>query len=298
MRLRAEAKSTFKKNIWKLFNNAVYGKFLQNARRFINATFFCSEKTFIRASNSPLFQSFKIMADNLVLGFSKPKTVHLNRPFLTGFSILELSKYVMYSIFYKQIRQFIPSANIAMSDTDSFLLMLPGSSPEMALEKIYHLMDFSNLDPDHFLFSTERKGHVGYLKEEMKFKNIISEACLIRSKCYSLKLAEREEKEGEREIHTSYNRCKGVQKKRVKALGFEDYRKMIAHPHMPRVHIGSQNTIQAFDHRIYSIQQTKCFFRSFDDKNYLLNCGIHSLPYGHYRINGEKNASKCMQCNF
>ena len=58
----------------------------------------------------------------MVIGFGKPKVLRFDKPFLAGWSVLELSKCFMYSCWYREIKQRTPSAELLMSDTDSFLL--------------------------------------------------------------------------------------------------------------------------------------------------------------------------------
>jgi hypothetical protein len=266
------------------------------------AKFIYSAKKFERAAANPLYQSFQQLDENLVIGFAKQKTVNLARPYLTGFSVLEISKWHMYNIFYKHIRVLIPSASVAFSDTDSFLLTLPGKSVEEALEPINYLMDYSNLSPDHPLYSTSVKAHVGYLKEENEFKNQIVEACLIRSKCYSLRTVPRKPyqsskiflKNIDKLIKKTESKCKGTKKASVKEISFDDYKKVL---YTPQNFIGTQTVIRSIAHKIYTIKQTRRFFQSFDDKNWIKRCQIHSYPYGHYAITTLPDPSYCDICH-
>jgi hypothetical protein len=195
----------------------------------------------------------------------------------------------MYSTFHLVIKKIIPEAHLLFSDTDSFCLELPGSCPEEPLEKLKHIMDFSNIDPKHPLYSTERKGVVGFFKEEMNLSREIQECALIRAKCYSLKTSDRKNTE-ETE---SYNKCKGLRRHRVAKLDFELYKSVIKGDD-PKIEYGEQTTLRSFHHSIYTMQTRKRIFGSFDDKKWLLDCGVHSYSYGNYKI--LEKGSSCDIC--
>lgn len=266
--------------------------------------FLFNKRSAEKAAANPLYTSFLILDESLILGFSKPKTVNLSRPFLTGFSILELSKYHMYRMFYQVILPRIPRARVGFSDTDSWLLSLPGRSPEEAMRPLRQIMDYSNLHERHPLYSDLKKSFLGYLKEENSFQYLVVEACLIRAKCYSLKLVPRKPYEAsavtienlrKEEIkHLNYSKCKGAKKSSVKKLSFDEYYKVLMNP---QNYYGEQTVIRSLKHTIYTVKQTKRFFQTFDDKTFLKNCGIHSVPYFHYSILDDTiDANYCDKC--
>lgn len=255
-----------------------------------------------RAAKNPLYSAFKCLDENLVIGFAKPKVITLGRPFLTGFAILELSKLYMYQMFYEQIRPRIPTARIGFSDTDSWLLALPGKTVEEALDPIDELMDYSNLDDNHPKKNNNHKAQLGYLKEENACKAHILEACLIRAKCYSLKCVPRYPYQTHDEIKLGlhnlkenyYNRCKGTKKSIVARLKFNDYLSVLK----KQTNVSTvQPAIRSYAHDIYTIQQRKRMFRTFEDKTFVKNCGIHTLPYEHYSIvESVEKAAHCDIC--
>ena len=46
----------------------------------------------------------------------------------------------------------------------------------------------------------------------------------------------------------------------------------------------SMNRIQSKEHKLQTIEMTKLIFQPFDDKRYILEDGINTLPFGHYSI--------------
>ena len=65
----------------------------------------------------------------------------------------------------------------------------------------------------------------------------------------------------------------------------------------------SFHAIRCHRHHLYTVKQTKLSLSSFDDKRYLLDCSIHSLPYGHKALKRRCDSSgaptkyrKCGEC--
>lgn len=67
----------------------------------------------------------------------------------------------MYSAYHHIIKKQCPKARLLMSDTDSFLISLPGKTPEDAISRIKNICDFSNTDPSNSLHDLSRKSIVG-----------------------------------------------------------------------------------------------------------------------------------------
>lgn len=168
---------------------------------------------------------------------------------------------------------------------------MKGKTPEEALSKFNHIMDWSNLDSNHALHSDVLKQSVGFFKDELKMKHVISEAAFIRSKCYSLKLRDRSKNPGEQDYEKTVNRCKGVRQGKVKKLTFDIYKSVLKSVNSVS---RDQTAIRSYSHRIYTVASRRICFQSFDDKQYLLNCGIHSYFYGDYRI--KEKGSYCDIC--
>ena len=96
-----KAKTNFEKDLYKLMNNAFFGKILKSVRDRVNLEFIDdSQIQQIIKRQSKL--SFKGIVDWYsvfsLYKFDKEKTVH-DKPIYLGFTVLELSKLPMYEFF-------------------------------------------------------------------------------------------------------------------------------------------------------------------------------------------------------
>ena len=89
--------------MYKLFNNCIYGKSIENARKKINVKFVNDNKKYQKIVNKPNFMSQKIINKNLVAVHCSKKVLTLNKPIYVGFCILELSKLLMYQFHYDYV---------------------------------------------------------------------------------------------------------------------------------------------------------------------------------------------------
>ena len=96
------------KDLFKLFNNAVFGKIMENLRKRINFEVVTSRKVALKRIARPNFQRGKIFREDLV-GIHMAKPV-MNRPTQVRFAILDLSKYLMYDFHYNTWMKKFPNS--------------------------------------------------------------------------------------------------------------------------------------------------------------------------------------------
>ncbi|GFR66069.1 protein NYNRIN [Elysia marginata] len=104
--LRKQAASDFEKDLYKLMNNSVFGKTMENLRKRVNVKLVRSheEDKLRRLIASPSFARANIFDDDLVALHMHKSRLTLNRPIYVGMSILDLSKHLMYDFYYNQIK--------------------------------------------------------------------------------------------------------------------------------------------------------------------------------------------------
>lgn len=285
---RTASKSEFEKNFWKLLVNCVYGKTIESitGRKKIKIT--TNFEGFATQIRKPNYERHIIINENIAIVILTPEKADVIRPYYIGFSILEISKLVMYEFFYTILQPYfgVEGVRLLYSDTDSLALLVKTRNILEDLEVLKSNMDFSNLHTSHPLFSSENKAQLFKFKEEFGLRPI-SRLCALKSKVYSFEVA-CTHKEGINENGvcrvckniefsvSNINKLKGIQKKTAREIHFEKYLKCLQLDHAQRdkvYQITSRNQI------ISTNLVNKISLSSFDDKRYIKNCAIHSEPY-------------------
>ena len=110
---RKHAKNTFEKDFFKLLNNSVFGKTVENLRKKVDVKLVTNEKKLDKLTSKPTYVSSKIFNENLMAVHKIKETLTLNRPAYVGMCILDLSKTLMYDFHYNE------RAKLLFTDTDS-----------------------------------------------------------------------------------------------------------------------------------------------------------------------------------
>ena len=122
---RTKAKTNFEKDLYKLLNNAFFGKTMENVSDRVNLEFI--DHSQIKQLIKRQFKlSFKRFVDWYsvfsVYTFDNEKTV-FGKPIFLGFSVLELSKLLMYEFYYNTLEpHWQNKVQLPYMDTDSFVL--------------------------------------------------------------------------------------------------------------------------------------------------------------------------------
>ena len=101
---RKNAKNAFEKDFFKLMNNSVFGKTMENIRKRVDVRLVTDEKKLLKYTSKPTYVSSKIFNENLVAVHKIKETLTLNRPAYLGMCILDLSKTLMYDFHYNYIK--------------------------------------------------------------------------------------------------------------------------------------------------------------------------------------------------
>ena len=100
---RQESADEFSKGLYKLFNNCIYGKSIENIRKRINVKLINDKKVYQKCVNKPNFISSKIIDRGFVAVHCSKKLLTLNKPIYVGFCILKLSKLLMCKFHYDYV---------------------------------------------------------------------------------------------------------------------------------------------------------------------------------------------------
>ena len=274
---RKNARNDFEKDIFKLLNNAVFGKTMEDKRKHLDFEIVSDERRFMKCVNNPSFKHSHIINENLVgVEKQKPK-LKLDKPIFIGMSILDLSKQHMYKFYYDVMKpKYEENIRMVYTDTDSFAFHTKTDDIYQDLKEINDEMDFSGYDKNHQCYDATNKKVLGKFKDECEGKRMTGFIGL-RPKCYAFKI-HGDDKE--------YKKCKGTAKNTVKRkIKYDDYNKVLETNDF--IH-RSFSSIRSKNHKIFSINTTKVSLNSYENKRYWTT-SVHSLAYGHYKINEVKN---------
>ena len=120
---RKQAKSDFEKNMFKLMNNAVYGKTMENVRNHIDFELVSTQERIQKCVDSPNYKGCHIINEELA-GVEKTNTVlKLDKPIYLGISFLDLSKVHVYSFYYDVLKEkYHNDIRLIYTDTDSYVI--------------------------------------------------------------------------------------------------------------------------------------------------------------------------------
>ena len=273
---RKNAKNAFEKDFFKLMNNSVFGKTMENIRKRVDVRLVTDENKLLKYASKPTYVSSKIFNENLVAVHKIKETLTLNRPAYLGMCILDLSKTLMYDFHYNYIKnKYGEKAKSLFTDTDSLTY-------EIEAEDVYQDFwdDKNKFDNSHYpesspYFDKTNKKVIGKFKDEAAGVPIC-EFVGLRSKMYSYI------KDNQKGGKTA----KGIKKNVIKKdIQHENYKETLFN-NKQMYH--KMKTIRSESHQLGSYEINKVSLSCFDDKRYIHEDGKTSYAYGHKNIQ-QKN---------
>ena len=136
--------------------NSVYGKAMENLRKRVNVRLVNSETDFLKYTNRPTYITHKLFGkDDAAIHEIKPIFI-LYKPTYIGFTVLDLSKWLMYDFHYKLIKKNF-DAELFFTDTDSLTYEIKSENIYEEFFKGKYLFDFSNYSKDSKFFNGTNK---------------------------------------------------------------------------------------------------------------------------------------------
>ena len=124
-RLRKGAQNDFEKDFFKLMNNSVFGKTMENVRNHRNIKLVTTNKQRSKLASKPNYHSTKYISKDLLIMEMKKTEVKMNKPIYLGHAILDISKTLMYEFWYNYIKpKYGDKARLCYTDTDSFVIYI------------------------------------------------------------------------------------------------------------------------------------------------------------------------------
>ena len=269
---RTNAKNAFEKDFFKLMNNSVFGKTMENIRKRVDVRLVTDENKLLKMAAKPTYVSSKIFNENLVAVHKIKETLTLNRPAYVGMCILDLSKTLMYDFHYNYIKQKYGSkAKLLFTDTDSLTYEIETSDAYQDFWNDKDKFDNSDYPEDSQYFDKTNKKVIGKFKDEAAGIPI-TEFVGLRSKMYSYM------KDNDKGGKTA----KGIKKNIIKKnITHENYKNVLFNN--KQMH-HTMKTIRSNLHQLGSYELNKVSLPFFDDKRYIHSNGVTSHAYGHYKI--------------
>lgn len=276
--LRTLSKSDFEKDFYKLMNNSVFGKTMENIEKRVNVKLVTHWENLGRVFGAeslvarPEFHSLSIFSDSLVaVQLRKTKLVY-NKPIYLGFCILDLSKTLMYDFHYEyMLKKFDRKIKLLYTDTDSLIYQIfttdfyADIKPDLSI-----FFDTSDYPSNNiFGYPQINKKKLGFFKDENSGK-IFEEFVGLRSKMYAINVENR-----------VLAKAKGVNKCITKAMSVENYKSCLFDNNVKTCEM---YRFRSLKHVIFTQKISKICLSSNDTKRYILPNRIDTLAWGHYKI--------------
>ena len=269
---RTHAKNSFEKDFFKLMNNSVYGKTMENIRKRVDVRLVTSKEKLLKLASKPTYVSSKIFNENLVAVHKIKETLTMNRPAYIGMCILDLSKTLMYDFHYNYIKhKYGNKAKLLFTDTDSLTYEIKTNDAYNDFFKDKSKFDNSDYPENSPYFNKINKKIIGKFKDEAAGVPVV-EFIGLRSKMYSYL----------KDNDVCGKTAKGIKKYIItKNIKHEDYKKVLFNN--KQMH-HTFKTIRSNNHQLGSFELNKISLSCFDDKRFIHQNGITSYAYGHYNI--------------
>lgn len=273
---RTQATNEFDRNLYKLLNNSVYGKTLQNQRKHREVKLVTKWTGRYGAKNyiaSHLFKSVNIFNDNFVAIEMNKSSITLNKPLYVGCAILEISKHMMYNFHYGEMKcRYGENIKVLYTDTDSLIYSIKCNNFYADMIRDSHLYDTSNYASNN-QFGIEKLN--SKCLHKMKDENggrVMSHFVGLCSKMYATKISG----------GGGMKKAKGVSSSIIEdRITFDDYKNCLF---KNKTLSFDQNLFSLKHHQMYTVKQNKIALRNQDDKRYLIPGTMDTLPLGHYMI--------------
>ena len=214
--LRTMSKNKFESDFFKLMNNSVFGKTIENIRKRTDIKLATTKEQVERYIYRPNYTHRTTFSDNLVAIHMARTKLLFNKPVYLGMSILDISKTLMYEFHYNYIKpKYGEKAKLLFTDTDSLMYEIETEDFHLDIAPdVQSWFDTSDYPKGHSsgIKTGVNKKVIGMFKDEAAGK-IITKFVGLRAKNYAFILDEKEHK-----------KCKGIKKCVTKNnITFEDY---------------------------------------------------------------------------
>ena len=274
--LRTRATNYFEKNLYKLMNNAVFGKTMENVRNHVDVKLLTKWDGRYGAEAmiaKPNFHSRSVFAENLIAVELRKLQVKFNKPIYVGMCILDISKTCLYKFHYEyMLPLYREKCKVMYTDTDSLIYHIQCEDVFEHMKRDILNFDTSDYSVDNvYGIPLANKTVPGVMKDENNGA-IMTEFIGLRAKMYELKVNGKEDTK----------KAKGIKSNVVaRTITFEDYSQCLRDEVEKK---RRQSCIRSKLHEVYTVSEVKIALSPYDDKRYIVTGSTDTLPWGHYSI--------------
>ena len=261
--LRKKAQNELERNFFKLMNNSVFRKTMENVRNHRDIKLLTSDKRRKQLASEPNYHSHKNFSEHLMTIEMKKIKVKMAKPLYLGMSVLDISKTLMYEFQYDYINpKYGGRAKLCYTDTDSFIIDIKTENffedISNDVERWFHMSNHDKSDKKPLPIGKNKKVP-GLFKDELGGK-IITEVVALRPKTYPYLMDD----------GSDHKKAKGTKKCVIKQKRmFENYKDCLFNN--KTVYI-LQETFRSYYHDVYTEEVNKISLKLCCGKtNVLLN---------------------------
>ena len=183
---RTQVNNSFEKDFFKLMNNSVFGKTMENIRKRVDVRLVTDKNKLLKmSSKTDLYIIKNIQQKSYGSTLKIKETLTLNRPAYVGMSILDLSRTLMYDFHYNYIKQKCSNkAKLLFTDTDSLTYEIETEDVSEDFWQDKNKFDNSDYNKDSKFYDETNKKVISKFKDEAAGA-VIKEFIDLRSKIYS-----------------------------------------------------------------------------------------------------------------
>ena len=265
-KLRKEANNEFEEDFFKLMNNAVFGKTMENVRKHRDIKLVTTDEKRNKLVSEPNYHTTKRFSENLLAIEMKKTKVKMNKPIYLGMSILDISKTLMYEFQFKP--KYGDKAKLCYTDTDSFII-------NTITEDFFDTSNYDENDKRPLPIGKNKKV-IGLFKDELGGK-IMEEFCALRAKTYAYLINGYNDDDYDKEKIIN-KKAKGTKKCVIKRrLMFENYKDCLFND---KTILRSQQRSKSYHQKVYTEEVNKIALSSDDDKRLQTFNRVTTYPYG------------------
>ena len=161
-----QAKNNF--DIFKLMNNAVFGKTMENVRKHRDIKLVTTDKRRNQLVSEPNYHTTKWFSEKLLAIEMRKTKVKMNKPVYLGLSILDISKTLMYEFWHDYMKpKYGDNVKLYYTDADSFIMYIKTVDfDEDIANDVEKRFDTLNYECDRPLPIGKNEKVIGLMKDE------------------------------------------------------------------------------------------------------------------------------------